>query len=199
MYVCVPTLGTALSVHIPFCWVHWHSNHLQHDSSSGHSASAHAYAKVLLLGHQPRRLQRHHAKGSWWAFWVFLNISQAKLICVFFAVEYDLIWVVVYINCLSSIWTLIRAKLSDLEGKSLGVNQSQSLCAVTSLLSKCLPEMAAAPSHSKWLIPHMEALACQLLGPWPSLEMTVRQTRHINTVIPPGSLVWVLGLWNLGQ
>lgn len=46
---------------------------------------------------------------------------------------------------------------------------------------------------------HMEALACQLLGPWPSQEMTVKQTHHINIVIPLGCLVWVLGLWNLGQ
>lgn len=38
---------------------------------------------------------------------------------------------------------------------------------------------------------HMEALACQLLGPWPSLKMTVRQTCHINTVIPLGCVVWV--------
>lgn len=66
-YICLCAPGTTVSVHVPFCWVHRHGNHLQHDSSRGHSASAHAYTEVLLLGSQPSRRQRYHAKGPWWA------------------------------------------------------------------------------------------------------------------------------------
>lgn len=55
---------------------------------------------------------------------------------------------------------------------------------------------------------HMEALACQLLGPWPSLEMTGRQTPHPYChstkmldvgvrPLKPGPVVWLASsLWN---
>lgn len=159
--VYVPTPGTALSVHIPLCWVHWHGNYLQHDSPSGHSASAHAYAEVLLLGHQPCRQQRHHTKGSWWVIINILDLFQHKsnkVYLLFFFLLWNIIWFGLF-NCSPSTWRLIQVQLSVLERKSLGANQSQSLCAVTSLLSKSRPEMATAPPHLKWLIPIWKCLS----------------------------------------
>lgn len=200
MCLCFPTPGTAVSVHIPLCWVHWHSNYLQHNSSSGHSASAHACAKVLLLGRQPRRQQRHHTTGPWWAylaFWgVFFSRSQAKFFCG--GIWFDLIWVVVYIKCFPFIWRLIQVKLCVLERKSLRMNQSQSLCAVTSLLSKVASWNGSSSPTFEMTHPHMEAClsavrTVAITGDDSEADMP-HQYCH-----PLGCLVWVLGLWNLGQ
>lgn len=69
--------------------------------------------------------------------------------------------------------------------------------------SKCPPEMASSHPHLRWLIPHIEALTCQLFGRRPWWETAAKQTRHINTVtllgvlsvgvrpLDPGPVAWL--------
>lgn len=83
----VSSPDTALTVHIPFYWVHWHGNNLQRNPSSGNSNSVNACAEVLLLGHQPCRQQWHHTEGAWWVIINFLDMFWFSLFKVYHAVK----------------------------------------------------------------------------------------------------------------
>lgn len=186
-----PPLGTALSVHIPLCWVYWHRNYLQHNPASGHSASANAYTEVLLLDHQPCRQQRYHTKGPWWVIINILDLFQQKSgsVASFKLWSIILIWI---------IWTVFRSSEGSSAAQCVRIIGSEPITVIVCSHKRAISSPTFEMTHH-----HMEVLACQLLGPWPSLKMTVKQTRHINTVIllrvpgegvrplKPGPVAWL--------
>lgn len=134
------------------------------------------------------------------AFWICFSIRQS--VCAFlfrFGTLFDLFWFSVYINCFPSVWGLVQVKAQCFRGRIIGSEPiTISVCSHRPAIKVSLWNGSSSLIF-EMTHPHMEAPACQLLGLRPSVEMTVRQAHHINTVIPLWSLVWVLGLWNLGQ